>query len=235
MSVFLHLPERAEEAAANMALDLLLLTHFPEAQAVRFRHYRWSRPSATFGLSQSWSAVQRLFPRIELDLVRRPTGGGVVDHRNDWTYAMVLPDSHPLSRAPALEPYRTVHACLAQSLQAFGIGTFLQDASASSPPLPTAQCFVQPSPYDVLSRNFRKIAGAALKRTRHGLLWQGSIDRAALPDNFPWEDWAEFFPQELATLWNLPRCRCGIPTEVLNVWPAQTQELASAVWNQRRQ
>lgn len=234
MGAFLHLPDRSDEAAANMALDLLLLSRFPEPDAIRYRSYRWSRPSATFGLSQSWGAVQELFAGSDLDLVRRPTGGGVVDHRQDWTYALVLPGTHSLSLAPALEPYRIVHTCLAQALHALGVGSRLQDASANLPSLPLARCFVQPSPFDVLTLDGRKIAGAALKRTRHGLLLQGSIDRTALPADFAWAAWAELFPRALAVRWSLTPRPCQIPAELLTIWPAQTDEFASVGWNQRR-
>ena len=51
-----------------------------------FRAYGWREPTITFGLSQPFTAVRTLLGEGDgiLRLVRRPTGGGVVDHRDDW-------------------------------------------------------------------------------------------------------------------------------------------------------
>jgi lipoate-protein ligase A len=43
-------------------------------------------------------------------------------------------------------------------------------------------CFANPVPADVISRN-RKIAGAAHRRTRAGLLHQGSIQNISIPND----------------------------------------------------
>ena len=80
------LPTRTAGAAENMALDFLLLQRYPEPSAARFRHYEWRTSAFTFGLSQTIDYVRANLPSGEtFDLCRRPTGGGIVDHRNDWT------------------------------------------------------------------------------------------------------------------------------------------------------
>ncbi|MFA5057141.1 MAG: lipoate--protein ligase family protein, partial [Opitutaceae bacterium] len=80
------LPSRTGGAAENMALDFLLLQRYPPAEAVRFRHYEWRGPAFTFGFGQKIAWVRgQLPPEMSLDLCRRPTGGGIVDHREDWT------------------------------------------------------------------------------------------------------------------------------------------------------
>ena len=91
------LPFRLGGAAENMAVDFLLLQRYPAADAARFRSYGWHRPAFTFGYSQALDFVRTQLPAGETpDLCRRPTGGGVVDHREDWTYALVIPRGHPL-------------------------------------------------------------------------------------------------------------------------------------------
>ncbi|MGH8021640.1 MAG: lipoyl protein ligase domain-containing protein, partial [Opitutaceae bacterium] len=96
----LHLlPARSAVAAENMAIDFLLLKRYPHEDAARLRHYGWRRPAFTFGYSQKIEFVRERLPHGEageLDLARRPSGGGLVDHREDWTYALVLPRGLPL-------------------------------------------------------------------------------------------------------------------------------------------
>jgi lipoate-protein ligase A len=121
-SLPLHvLPVRTAGAAENMAVDFLLLQRYPDARAARFRHYDWRGPAFTFGFSQKIAFVREtLAADLPADVCRRPTGGGIVDHRNDWTYALVIPRGHPLEEARATQSYRVVHECLAEALLALG-------------------------------------------------------------------------------------------------------------------
>jgi len=66
------------------------------------------------------------------------------------------------------------------------------------------QCFVQPTANDVIHLDGTKIAGAAMKRCREGLLVQGSIARDALPDDFDYQTFAEAFQQALANELAIP-------------------------------
>ncbi len=80
------LPVRRGGAAENMALDFLLLQRYPRPAVPRFRHYDWRGPAFTFGYAQKIAWVRGALPPGEpVDLCRRPTGGGIVDHRDDWT------------------------------------------------------------------------------------------------------------------------------------------------------
>jgi lipoate-protein ligase A len=121
------LPTRTGGAAENMALDFLLLQRYPPPAVPRFRHYAWRSPAFTFGYSQKISFVrQELTARVGtaasgLDICRRPTGGGLVDHRDDWTYALVIPRGQALEELRATQSYRVVHEALAQALIAQGV------------------------------------------------------------------------------------------------------------------
>ena len=96
------LPVRTAGAAENMALDFLLLQRHPGPALARFRHYGWRSEAFTFGYSQKIAAVRGRLPAGgPFDLCRRPTGGGVVDHREDWTYTLVIPRGHALEEARA--------------------------------------------------------------------------------------------------------------------------------------
>lgn len=190
----LHLlPTRTAGAAENMALDFLLLQRYPAADAPRFRHYEWRTLAFTFGYSQKMEFVRAHLPPGEtFDLCRRPTGGGIVDHRNDWTYALVLPRGHPLYDERAPQSYRIVHECLAAALTALGQTGVVKmecDPCEAGPGI----CFQRAELYDVINpQTGAKIAGAAQKRNKHGLLFQGSIEKAAVGP-VDWDDFQSRF------------------------------------------
>ena len=187
------LPVRTGAAAENMALDFLLLQRYPEAAAPRFRHYEWRKPAFTFGFSQKIGFVRANLPAGELfDLCRRPTGGGIVDHRNDWTYSLVLPRGHALYDERAAQSYRVVHECLAKGLAELGQPAAVKtecEACEEGPGI----CFQRAELHDVVNTaTGRKIAGAAQKRNKHGLLFQGSIEKSAV-GTLDWDDFAARF------------------------------------------
>ena len=209
----LHLlPTRTAGAAENMALDFLLLQRYPEAEAARFRHYEWRRPAFTFGYSQKIDFVRfaiegsspnhgaNLSPPEagSYDLSRRPTGGGVVDHRHDWTYALIIPRGHPLEAERAAESYRVIHACLMEGLGSQGVHAKLQPRADGEGAVPGV-CFQRAEVHDVVRGGTgEKIAGAAQKRNKRGLLFQGSVWRPAAGAAVDWDRFEEDFTARLA-------------------------------------
>jgi lipoate-protein ligase A len=194
------LPTRHGGAAENMALDFLLLQRYPAAGEARLRHYGWHRPAFTFGYSQKIDWVSARLPEGgPFDLCRRPTGGGVVDHREDWTYALVIPRGHPLEELRAQESYRLVHEAITAALVAQGVPAELKQPGGDELPHGPGLCFVQAEIYDVVrGGDGVKIAGAAQKRNKHGLLFQGSIWRPAAGEAVDWERFEEDFSAGLA-------------------------------------
>ncbi|MBI5424472.1 MAG: lipoate--protein ligase family protein [Opitutae bacterium] len=205
------LPVRTAGAAENMAIDFLLLQRYPDATAARFRHYEWRGPAFTFGFSQKIAFVrEKLAADLPVDLCRRPTGGGIVDHRNDWTYALVIPRGHPLEEARATQSYRVVHECLTETLVALGQpvelkavcepgvervdpNAFGDGASCGQAAPPTGVCFQRAELFDVVnSTTGAKVAGAAQKRNKHGLLFQGSIEKSSV-GVLDWDDFGARF------------------------------------------
>ena len=162
--------------AYNMALDEVLL----QGHLVRplLRLYRWVKPAVSFGYFEGWQAVAAEFPTY--DLVRRWTGGGVVEHRLDWTYSLLLPRTEPATNLPAGESYRLIHNVLRQALLAVGYAEVILCSDPKDVPANRAHaCFVEPVHHDLLWDG-RKISGAAQRRTRRGLLHQGSVQNVVL-------------------------------------------------------
>jgi lipoyl(octanoyl) transferase len=157
------------ESAFNMALDQVLLEAMPELGRPVLRFYGWTEPAASFGYFQCYADVQKWTPLRPL--VRRPTGGGIVPHDRDWTYCLAFPSDHSWYALRAKESYRRVHLWIQAALARLGVSAELAPAALKSAP---GQCFRGYEESDLLWRG-RKIAGAAQRRTRQGLLIQGSV------------------------------------------------------------
>jgi lipoate-protein ligase A len=170
-------------AAENMAVDEVLLQSVAAWQKPVLRFYSWSERAASFGYFQKYKDVERM--TTLRPLVRRPTGGGLVPHDADWTYSLVFPPSAGWYRSKAIESYGRVHAWVQQAFARAGLSTYLA-AREDARPTPSGQCFIGAERFDVLWKN-QKIAGAAQRRTKHGLLIQGSIQPPVGIDRTDWE------------------------------------------------
>jgi lipoate-protein ligase A len=156
-------------AARNMAWDTALLEAAPVLGRPVLRFYGWTEPAASFGYFQKYAEAERM---TELrPLVRRPTGGGVVPHDADWTYSLVFPPTDEWQALNAVESYRRVHEWICAALLRLNIKAEVAPAGRKELP---GQCFAGHEKSDVLWQG-RKIAGAAQRRTRTGLLIQGSV------------------------------------------------------------
>jgi len=153
----------------NMALDEALLQSAPQLGRPVLRFYGWLEPAATFGYSQSYAEIEKL--TMLRPLLRRPTGGGLVPHDADWTYSLVFPAGHFWHRLKAVESYRRAHEWIRDAFAKMNVPTTLSPTSQKEIP---GQCFLGAEKDDVLWHG-RKIAGAAQRRTRQGLLIQGSV------------------------------------------------------------
>jgi lipoate-protein ligase A len=166
-----------------MALDEALLEAVASIGQPVLRFYSWTEPAATFGYFQKFAEIERtthLRP-----LIRRPTGGGLVPHYADWTYSVVIPPTHPWHALNAVDSYRRMHEWIRAAFAKLGVATELADCCRKSAP---GQCFVGWEKFDVLWQG-RKIAGAAQRRNKLGLLIQGSVQPP--PVRLAKVDWEE--------------------------------------------
>ena len=160
--------------AFNMALDEALLHAAPRLGAPVLRFYGWTEPAASFGYFQKYAEIERITPLRPL--VRRPTGGGLVPHDADWTYSLVFPPNDGWYSLSATDSYRRVHEWIRAAFAMLNLTAALAPACRKTLP---GQCFQGHERFDLLWRG-RKIAGAAQRRTRDGLLIQGSVQPAGL-------------------------------------------------------
>jgi lipoyl(octanoyl) transferase len=202
-ALFAHLTiyhdERPHAAAMNMAIDETLLEC---ATAPTIRFYRWRSPALSFGYFRKFSDVAIYAP--ERDLIRRWTGGGIVFHEDDLTYSIVIPANDPVFEESSMVLYERIHRALCGALAGIGQHAEVVGSACCADSrklsgqrgIPTYNCFANPVRADVMMDG-RKIAGAAQRRTRRGLLQQGSIQSLTMTS-----DLAQKFAQALSTNWS---------------------------------
>jgi lipoate-protein ligase A len=173
-SAWFELRSGPGEAAFNMALDEALLEAMPRLGRPVLRFYSWSEPAASFGYFQKYAEIERL--SLLRPLVRRPTGGGLVPHDADWTYSLTFPKAHLWYSLKAIESYRRVHEWIQAAFSILDVETTLAPKAQKDVP---GQCFAGHERFDLL-RQGQKIAGAAQRRRRDGLLIQGSVQPRGL-------------------------------------------------------
>ena len=163
--------DSAANAAYNMAKDDYLLS-ITDDNKLFLRFYDWSTPTMSIGYFQPYE----LGINKGCDLVRRATGGGLVDHRKDLTFTIVLPVSHPYI-ACKCESYKQINSVIVSCLNKISVNASLHEKHIDKAiDRKQMACFTTPSIHDVILNNGRKFAGGAQRRRATGLLHQGSID-----------------------------------------------------------
>jgi Lipoate-protein ligase A len=199
-------------AAMNMAIDEALL-EFVTIPLIRF--YRWQSPALSFGYFGRFANIAS--HQCRRDLVRRWTGGGIVFHGEDLTYSLVIPASDTAFAESSTSIYEKIHRALCDALSETGQPAVVAADGDRGPGSATAatrtgisdagyNCFANPVRADVMIDG-RKIAGAAQRRTRRGLLQQGSIQGIEFGNSL-----TEPFAQALST----NRCERKVDEEILN-------------------
>lgn len=150
----------------EMACDEALLQ---TAREPLLRTYHWSAPAMTFGYSQRLAEVEDL--AAGRPIMRRWTGGGMVFHGSDLTLALAIPSKEPFAQMTASKIYESLHRALlpaVQSLLPAARMATLEECRCG------AVCFESPVAFDIVEGP-RKILGGAMRRSRSGILYQGSL------------------------------------------------------------
>ncbi|WP_411828222.1 lipoyl protein ligase domain-containing protein [Luteolibacter sp. AS25] len=136
------------------------------------RIYGWDGEWGSLGYFSKLDEAVADFPGLRF--VRRWTGGGIVDHREDWTYSLVIPNGGGGSDLKRGESYRAIHEVLSGVLCKEGKLSELAGCLETD----GGVCFKNPVEFDVMNASGDKIAGAAQRRGKTGLLHQGSVASA---------------------------------------------------------
>lgn len=173
--------DQAHDGPLNMAIDQALLETM---QLPVLRVYQWTEPTISIGYRHDLNVLRSSLP--DWPVVRRWTGGGVVWHDADSSYSLIVPSCEPWSATRPVESYRLLHGSLAECLKANrDIDCRL---AAEHDQKEGVLCFEAPALFDIVAGS-HKIAGAGQRRTRDGLLHQGSV-KWTLDEAF-WLAWAQ--------------------------------------------
>ncbi len=159
--------------AMNMAIDEALMEHAKDLPGPLLRLYEWQGEAISFGYTQKIARV----PVQAESIVRRPTGGGIVFHKEHFTYTVVMSHEHWIVKdTQPVESYNWLNRSVQKSLKHLDLR-----ASLAAQEIPKSVdragmvCFTTPTKYDLMSE-LGKIAGAAQRRTKLGMLHQGSLE-----------------------------------------------------------
>ena len=217
----------SRSAALNMAIDEALLK---SATVPTIRFYQWDHSALSFGYFGKFEDVAG----HDRDIVRRWTGGGIVFHGEDLTYSVIIPACDNAFGESSMSIYEKTHRVIQSALVANGASADLATVAAVSDCRPKdstirdrrySECFANPVRADVML-NGRKIAGAAQRRTRHGLLQQGSIQNVDVGNGF-----ADLFARALCAKCehkNMPGALLARAGEIA------TQKYGTEAWLRRR-
>jgi lipoyl(octanoyl) transferase len=163
------LDHKKKSGSLNMATDHWLLENY---ESPLLRVYRWKDHWGSLGYFSKIEKKERIDSNCKMEWVRRWTGGGIVDHRNDWTYTLIIPFAFLPKEWKGAESYCVIHKALAAALREEGKGVQL---SCDNPGVGEGICFQHPVLHDLVHDDCTKLAGAGQRRTKKGLLHQGSV------------------------------------------------------------
>ncbi len=164
-------------ARENMATDRALFENF--SQPV-LRFYTWEK-SFTFGISGDISALKdkEELREYEDHHAKRMTGGGILFHGNDVSYALIIPASY-MGKLNVKQSYEKICTFLLHFYKSLGVeAIYAKDA-----PVEISKnefCQLGFEDYDILIRG-KKMGGNAQRRNKDIIFQHGSIGLFNLDD-----------------------------------------------------
>jgi lipoate-protein ligase A len=164
---FRWFPYAVAGGAHNMAADEVLLHAAARQGVASLRYYGWSSATVSLGYFQP-AAVRKEIGLAALPWVRRPSGGKLLVHHHELTYALALPPGFTGDWMPRM------HAqVILPALRRLDIGGQIevtrQPRSAGA-----VLCFLQHATGDLTCAG-HKIVGSAQRKYRQALLQHGAI------------------------------------------------------------
>lgn len=159
-----------------MARDEHLL-YSEEFRPAAVRIYGWSPPTISLGCFQRYARIAELPAELrDLDVVRRPTGGGAILHDREITYCLIVDDSLPIARQAPVDLYLLVHSIWRDVLASTGLRSEL---APDHFPFPSPRsgpffCFEKPGRTDLIVGD-DKLLGSAQRRIRGRVMQHGSL------------------------------------------------------------
>ncbi len=173
-----------DDPAKNIATDEFLFNKLIEQNSTQnqqkigmiLKFYGWKYKFCSIGISQRIKNKTIFWENNKKNIVRRPTGGGIVFHDFDICFGLVADTSFFPILKNVNSSYNTINLLLLNALAKNYENLALFDKKNTKKGNYT--CFENPVQSDVMLSN-QKIIGGAQKRINNFLLHEGSIN---LPD-----------------------------------------------------
>jgi lipoyl(octanoyl) transferase len=164
----------------NMAIDETIYKEVSQGNSPpTIRFYDWNPATFSFGYNQN-AEVELDLQKVEssgYSYVRRPTGGRLVLHEDEVTYAVISPLKESMS-GQITDTYLRIGKALLCGLKKLGIDADLERGilSGAEQRQPVNPCFTSSSRFELTWRK-KKIVGSAQTRNTWAFLQHGSILR----------------------------------------------------------
>ena len=157
-----------------MAMDEWMLKTLVQRQSYHLRLYSMEK-TYSIGRIQKYTSLNGIFEQnSNYTIVRRPTGGGLVQHDDDFVISFVIPSCETLYDLKVIELYAYLHRLFSEVLESLQIESYLNPNCGDSKP---SVCFESPTKFDILRKgSTEKIVGSAIKKIKEGLLVQSSFN-----------------------------------------------------------
>ena len=170
--------DTAHSATFNMAADEFLMEQQSLSDGLpTLRIYTWDVPSVSIGYFQDVAKTTRRFHEgATMVVVKRITGGGLVQHGSDLTFSLALRKNNPYLPSDVKMSYLKVNEALRLGLK--DLYPELDYADCKTAPSGRGDqeriCFEKPSCYDLLVGG-KKVVGASQRRREGAILHQSSV------------------------------------------------------------
>ena len=144
------------------------LLHFYQWRSCSFSYGHFIKPQLLLDTEKAMAEG--------IEFAKRPTGGGILFHGADFAFSFLAACDHSLYGSNQLESYKKINHLTQLALQPFvpaKIEQHLAEANFIKKKSPTF-CWAEPTIYDLMVDG-QKLAGAAQRRKKWGLLQQTSI------------------------------------------------------------
>ncbi len=164
--------------AMNMAIDEAIMISYREGKSKpTLRFYTWEPACLTIGYFQKLEKEIDInkCKELNIDCVRRSTGGRAVLHENELTYSVIVGEDNKLINRSINESYKFISQGIAKGLEISGIEVDeLSKGERITREKLSAACFNTHASYEITINN-KKVVGSAQHRKDGVVLQHGSI------------------------------------------------------------
>jgi len=164
------------DGATNMAVDEAILQSIAEgASPPTLRFFAWQPACLSLGQAQPAADVDFDACRaLNVDVVRRPTGGRAILHTDELTYSVAAREDDPHVQGGIVESYRRLSEGLLAGLARLGLPVQAVERADGHDRDQGPVCFEAPSNYEIVFDGHKLVCSAQVRRS--GVVLQhGSI------------------------------------------------------------